>query len=382
MMSPFNRTAVRRLASFSGSPCVSLYTALYPRGQEAEGDRLRLRQVIDAAEKQLAGHWMRPVEARDFLAPARQLDAERMFWEQRKNGLAIYVGSDLIEAFHIPSELPSAAIVTDRFRLRPVLPILELDLSYHLLTISENRVGLYVVDRDSIEAVAVPNLPMSLEDALNLDSVDRGEQVHTAMRGVVGKQAAVFHGQGGAPDTQHTDLIEYCRRINRAVMSQLQGSSQPLLLGCVEAIAARYHEVSTHPHLLEDFLEGNQDYSSAYDLHRGSREIVEPYVRGAAQRVIARYENAMGDSQTTCEITEVVTSAVQGRVDALFYDPHAEVFGECNLDGSRCELTGDNNDDDLIDLAAIRTLEKGGTVHAMGEGHPQVTSPLAALLRY
>jgi hypothetical protein len=61
------------------SPCVSIYTPTHATGAEGQNDPLRFDELIDDAEKQLQLRMRRSVDARELLAPCRELVADEAF---------------------------------------------------------------------------------------------------------------------------------------------------------------------------------------------------------------------------------------------------------------------------------------------------------------
>ncbi len=326
---------------------------------------------------------MRPVEARATLSRAAALPQEMDFWGHRDQGLAVFVAPGYFAAYRVPVTLPLNVVTADRFRLRPLLPLLEREFDFYLLTISQNAVALYRATRYYIEQLEVPGLPRNLKRTLNYTSVDRGSQVHSATRGgTTGKQAAVFHGQGGEPDSAKQDLETYSREINRAIVGRLRASTRPLLLGCVDSLAPIYREENTYPHLMRETLAGSHDDESLAVLHAHALRIVEPMVNKQVADVAARYEHQRASERASDDVSGVVLAAVRGRVDQLFYDPQAEVFGTIDLVSDTVSRSGQPDDEDLVDLAAIETLHQGGQLYSMQGLQLSTNSPLAALLRY
>ena len=243
--------------------------------------------------------------------------------------------------------------------------------------------AFYSVDEQTIEQVDIPKLPTGLTQTLDYSSVDRGSQVHSAMRGKTGKQSAVFHGQGGQPDSAKDDRRAYCAQINNVVSNWLGQSTRPMLLACVEPLGVIYRQENTYTHLLDETLFGNQDHASAHELHAGAVRKVQPLLKSKATIVAARYANLSGTERVTDDPCEIVIAAAGGRVESLLYEPKAELFGAYDQTAPCVEITGSVDDDDLVDRAAMETLRNGGTIHSMANREDLLTnSPLAAILRY
>lgn len=111
--------------------------------------------------------------------------------------------------------------------------------------------------------------------------------------------------------------------------------------------------------------------------------LVEPILTSAAANGAHRYANQLGTSRAIDQPAEVLPAALHGRVDSLLYNPHAELFGVVDAAGLAVEVTGNADDEDLVDLAAVETLRQGGAIHAMTDEQTSPTNqPLAAILRW
>jgi hypothetical protein len=381
-MDAFNRDTLLRLTSHNQGPCVSLFLETHPTGQDSEQDTTRLKNLLRDAEQQLQAHGVGAAAAHKLLEPPANLPSNATFWQKRCQGLAIFIAPGLFETFRVSQPVAEKVVVSDWFCVRPLLPLLEQNLSFYLLTISENRVAMYLVDEQSIQSVEVPELPTRLTESLNYDGADRGAQAHSASRGATGKQAAVYHGQGGQPDTMKVDLSAYCALIDKSVTAWLGDSARPMLVAGVERLVAAYREKNSYRHLLDESLPGNQDRASEHDLHVRAWPVVEPLLRVEGAKAAHCYMERPGQQTVNDDPCEIVMAAVQGRIDWLLYDPTAELYGTCVLGGLDAQVTGQGNDDDLVELAAVETIRHGGTIHAMTDQDVPTNSPLAAGFRY
>ena len=125
--------------------------------------------------------------------------------------------------------------------------------------------------------------------------------------------------------------------------------------------------------------------SNAGSTRTGSftrNRIAQPAINSEAASAATRFANLSGTEKTTDDPPETVSAAIQGRVDSLLYDPKAELFGECDFVASTINITGNADDDDLVDTAAVETLRHGGMIHAMTGQDIPTNGPLAAILRY
>ena len=381
-MDNFGRSEFDRLANHSQAPCVSVFMATHPVGRAGEQDVIRLKNLLGQAEERLVDQGMRAPEARQLLEAASALPFDPSFWSNRSAGLAVFAAPGLGEFFRVPISFTEMVSVSHGFRLRPLLPLLESSPPFSLLTVSENQVRLYDVGAYSMQQIELPELPQSLTETLNYAGADRGQQVHSAMRGTLGKQAAVFHGQGGQSDTAKSDLAAYCGAIDQVVAARLNASKRPLMLACVDSMAAIYRKESSYANLMQPTLSGNREHDRLSELHRAAVEAARPLLTSAARTMAERYSDLVGSGRTSDDPRHVVRAAVEGRVETLMYDPHALLYGNYSLPTSDVEITGNDRDSDLIEKAARETLRNAGAIFALDDLDLPTNSPLVAIFRY
>ncbi len=120
------------------------------------------------------------------------------------------------------------------------------------------------------------------------------------------------------------------------------------------------------------------------DLHPPAWAIVEPIFKKEREAGYARYRQLAGTGQTTTDVTEAVLAAHHGRIEILFVAVGVQEWGR--FDPEKDEITihepPEPGDEDLLDLSAIQTLIKGGTVFAVSPEEVPDQALIAAVLRY
>jgi hypothetical protein len=383
-MDAFGTSQLQRLTGEHTAPCVSVYLPTHPAGEVGQQDPVRLKNLLQAAEVELSDVWMRAAEARRLLQAARDLPNDPAFWDKRSDGLAIFVAADWFECFRLPLNFDELLFINRRFHVKPLLPLLEVGGRFLVLALSQNSVRFFGASRDGIDRLDVAGLPTNMKDALNYTEADRGSQVHSSMRGSLGKQAAVFHGHGGQPDTHKDDLLRFLRLIDSSLKPFLRDERTPMLLAGVEYLLPLYREVNHYPHVVDCDLVGNCDYLSPYELRQKAWSLMEPVFRQASERAAARYRELLGSGKTSDGVEQVLPATDKGRVDTLFVRAGSQVWGVFNKETGEVELheTCQAGDDDLLDMAAVQTLAQRGTVYLLNREQMPSREPLAAVLRY
>ncbi len=381
------RADVDRFLQDSIGPCVSLYMPTHASGEDGQQDAICLKNLLNDAESGLAQGWMRASDARDFLRPLQQMADDPAFWSARGAGLAMLKSPERQEVLQLPTRFTPEVFVGARFRIRPLLPAVNGDCGFFVLALSQNQAGLFAADAHAIHRLSVPGLPQDLESALNVDGTDRGSQVHAAGRvgpGGSGKQAAVFHGQGGKPDSSKEDLQAYCRMVEQAVYQRLRDERAPLVLACVDYIASIYRSLNRYPYLLAEQLSGNTDYHTEHQLLQGAWPLAKRAFDERPADLLRRYRDSLGKNRATDEITTILRAARCGQVDLLIVDRDAVLWGQSSPHAEQVEVhqTEQPGDVDLLELAAVDTLRNRGIVLEVPLAQTPSHLPAAALLRY
>jgi hypothetical protein len=366
-----------------GSPCVSLYIPTHRSGPETQQDPIRLKNLTRRAEEGLLGAGIRPRDASEVLHPARELIEDEAFWRHRSEGLALFLRAGWFRCYRLPLTFEELVVVSDRFHVSPLLPLLTGDGHFFVLALSENQARLLAGTHSAFHEVNVPGLPAGVKDALRYDDPQRELGSHAAGRGGPGARV-VLHGQGIGAEVQKERLARYLQAVDDAIRGSLRGQRAPLVLAGVGYVRAMYRDINTYPHLLEEGISGSPDRVSSEQLHIRAWTLVEPLFARNRDDAVAAYRAALGTGRTSDRLEEVLTAAEAGRVEVLFVSTAAHVLSAtpgsarvAHADGGQ-ELGGR----DQIEQAVVRTMLNGGTVYAASQGEMPDRAPVAALFRY
>lgn len=383
-METITTTEVERLVNDPSNRCVSIYLPVIPLGAEAQQNPIRLKNLLQQAEDRLVAKGTRAPEAREMLKPGRDLLTDEAFWRQQSRGLAVFASPELFRCYRVPGTFEESVRVARRFRVRPLLPLLEGGRHYFILALSEKHVRLLRATRYAVEELQVEGLPPNLEEALAYDTPEESAQYHTALGGRVGKQAAVFHGQGGEPDAAKDELQQYFHLVDAALHEVLREEQAPLVLAAVEASVGLYRKVNTYDHLAERAIQGSPDLLSPAELHQCATRLMQPYFEQDEQAAAARLGSLAGGDKVSDEMQTVLSGAFQGKIDALFVEQNASLWGRFDAETNVLEAhpQEQQGDDDLLELAAVQTIVHRGDVYAVPAERMPLQGPVAALFRY
>ena len=369
------------LAHARGPGLVSLSMPTHRAGPDTRQDPIRFRNLLDRAAELLgetAGIADR--EADELLAPARALLDDNDFWQHQADGLAVYASPGSLRTVRVALALDEQIGVGERFRLRPLLPLLSGDGHFFVLALSQNEVRLYDGTRSTVAELDRGPIPASMAEALAHEDPEAQLQVHTS------GPAGMFHGHGEGGEIDKQALERYFRAVDRGLLDRLGAQrSAPLVLAAVGYYLPIYTAVSGHPAIADRAVEGNPENRPAGELHAAAWEIVAPRFAAARQEAEAAFGQANGTRQASSDLPTVVRAALERRIDTLFVAGTEPVWGRVEAGSPpTVDLHDDQRpgDDDLVDLAATETLLAGGAVYTCDAVPSGDGAPTAARFRW
>ena len=383
-MELLSRQELEWLTERRDKPSVSIFMATHRAGAGTEQDPIRLKNLLGGAEERLIAGGIRGPEARKLLAPAQELLEDGLFWQHQSDGLAIFASGELFRAYRLPVRFEEMVIVTDRFHIKPLLPLLSGDGRFYVLALSQKSLRLLQGTRFSVSEIELEGVPDSLADALKFDDPERQLQFHTGTPAGPGGRGAMFHGHGAGAREKKDNILRYFRQVDKGLQDLLPGEGLPLVLVGVDYLLPIYREANTYRYLVSAGIEGNPEALSAEELHGRAWAIVQPHFEGARREAISRYRQLAGTGLASANIDVVVPAAYHGRIDTLFVAVGRQQWGAFDRETNAIDVRDapEPGDNDLLDSAAVQTLSHGGTVYAVELEEVPGDSPLAAIFRY
>ena len=377
-MDVVRRTDLQRLALPRHGPCVSVFLPTHRAGREVEQVPIRLKNLLRQATDVLKTDGVRAPEIDRLLAPLRGLLVDRLFWQFQSDGLALFSRPGWWRSLRVPLHLPELAVVADRFHISPLLTG---DGHFFVLALSKNQIRLLEGTRDRLEEVALPGVPLGVCDALQGEEAERQLQLYVADRGGVAARGA-FHGHGSAVDVQKERVLRYFRKVDRALREVLAGERAPMVLSAVEHLAPIWRQANTYPYLVDETLAGSPEGLGPHQLHARAWAVVEPLFLQVQREAAARYDRLAGTGLTSLDPREIIRAAEHGRIETLFAARHPASPPGVSSAGSAPSSNGDRALRDILELAAVNTLIKGGTVYVLPAGVVPGGGSAAAVFRY
>lgn len=374
---------MNELLGEGSTPAVSVFLPTHRSGRETAQDPIRLKNLLDTAQKDLEESGMRPPEASALLEEAAALIQEGPFWQHQEEGLAVFVNPAGTRTFRVPIEFPELVTVGDAFHTKPLWPVVTgSNEVFYLLALSRNLVRLLWVDRFRVGEVDLPDdIPSSLAEALWFEDPEKQLQHHGSGRAGQGRVTAAFHGHGVPEERGEARLEAFLRAVDQGIGHLIETQS-PLMLAGVEEITGLYRKVSKHGNLLGDSIGGNPDLEDPRQLHEKAMPLLAPLLRQTLDEDAAAFHGA--GELAISDVGEAIQAANAGRVAAVTVPVGTQIWGRVDAETHEVDIHEEREpgDRDLFDAAASAAWLTGARVHVVAPDEVPGPGPLAAVLRY
>lgn len=373
------RQTILDLIDKTGNPSVSVYMPTHKMGKEVQQDPIRFKNLLKEVEQELSEQGMKEREIDSFLEEPRKLLDQPLFWQHADKGLAVFITEGMFEYFRVPLSFNERVLVEQQFLITPLLPMITLEGTYCMLTLSQKNIRLLRATRESVEPIPLEDSPTSMEE---FEKFDEYEKSLSSASGPAGTKS-MFHGWGDA--SIETKKVEnYFKTIENEVTSIMRRLNDPLILAGVNEAVADYRKVNHYHRLLEPAVTTNPDPLSEEEIKDKGWEIIKSYFLEDMYHDIGRYSDLIGSDIQSDNLTRIVEASAYGKVDTLFvtigeqswgwYDPEEDVVHHSSQK--------QNGDNDLVNLSAIKTLSQGGDAYALRTDEMPQGSAIAAIFRY
>jgi hypothetical protein len=366
--------------------CVSIYMPTVQLGSETQQNSVRFKNLIRQAEAELEKYELHSPDSGGMLQPAIDLDKDE-FWQHQNAGLALFVSEGFFRFYRVPIEMTELVIVSDRFHLKPLIPLLSGDDRFYILTLGQRDIRLLEANRYGItREVEIEGLPKDMDEALQYDETAKDQQRRQeGGAGRAGLQGGgSYHGQGADRENVKEDLLQYFHLVDKALHDFFRDRRAPLVLAGVSYLLPIYQEANTYNFIVEEGIQHNTKEKTVEELHAEAWAIVEPQFTAEQRKAIDYYHESMGNGKGSNDLNEVIQGAFYGRVEQLFVPVGVQKWGHFDPDSMELEIHSDAQpgDEDLLNAAAIQTIFHGGTVYAVEPEEVPDDTPVAAVFRY
>lgn len=366
-----------------GEWCISLFMPTHRMSRETEQNPIRFKNLLGEAEDRLLEKGLHADEVKKMLRAPQSLFESFDFWQHQSDGLALFFSADSFHLFRLPLNFDGKVFINDRFHIKPLLPLLNSEGTFHILAISQNKVRLFEGTAQTIDEIDLPETPETLAESFPDDWPKQKFQFQTMGSSGRGGQEGKTHTHAVGNDLK-VRLKKWFRLIDKEVSTLLKDTRSPLVLAGVDTLFPVYKEVNSYPHLVEEGIAGNPDKIKGKELHPKAWALVKPIFTKAREKGVQRYNKHAGTERASDDITQALLAAYHGRVDTLFVALGVQVWGKADFENEKVIINDSrqSGDEDLLDLATIQTLIRGGAVFAVAKEDVPSKTLISAVMRY
>lgn len=348
--------------------CVSIFLPTTPLTQNAQADRIVLKNLTKEAMEQ-AETIADKRQIQVMTGYLEELQEDDNFWQFQANGLGILVTPESIQTYRLAYAVEKGAEVSDRFYLKPLMSALQ-PMSAYVLAISQKSVKLYeFTPAQQLESLDVPDLPANFSEVT--------KRTLQRDRAPAGK----LQGDEGAEVLQR----QFLRAVERAVRPVVSGSNMPLILATTQEFQAMYQSLNSYDMLADKGVDGSTEGLPEEEIRQAISPIVKQLRQERIQQWVDRYYQRQSESRSSTDLATIAQLATRGQVSHLLVEVDAvqygtlSAMGEMTLSDTRSAETYD-----VINEIVIRVIENGGEVLGVPTEAevPKELKPIAAILRW
>ncbi len=366
--------------------CISIFIPTHRAGKKVlnEEDTLALKNQLKDVKSKLEKKGLKADAIEKLTQPVQKLIDNSSFWREQSDGLAIFVAEGFFRYYTVPVHFKGHNYISTSFYLKPLMPLFVGDGEFFLLMLERRNVKLYECTKHSFTEIVIDDLiPASKRDRVGFDYEEKNLQFRTQQ---AGSGQAMFHGQEAATGKRKNEIKKYLRAINDGIAPIFSEENKPLLVAAQRPVFDIYEEVNTYSHLMDENLNVNFADTDIFDAHELAWEKIEPIFDQTRKDKIALFLEEQGTGRTAIGIDKIVPAAISGKVDTLFCENKADIFGTYKKENNsvNVEQSDENaNTISLMNLAAVQTFLNGGKVYLLDkEDMPNPNSRINALYRF
>ncbi|WP_299758742.1 hypothetical protein [uncultured Pontibacter sp.] len=395
-MALINKNDIEKLLNVQNNTqnalCISLYIPTHRAGHETLNgqDHILFKNKLKETRALLQRHDVPDAEIEQYLKPAEDLLNDNGFWRHQAEGLAVFITKGFSAHYTLPITMPDVVYVLDQFYLTPMLPILSQNGRFFILSLYREKVAFYEATIEKIRPIDISSfVPETMSKALKFDVKGNDQDFTNSTTTVNGSN--IVHGPGSTKgDEEHERVREFMLEIDNSLQKILHDATEPLVLAGVDHYCGIYRNISKYKNVVPQNININEnsDVADMNTMHEKALGVVKPMMQQGHNDSLSRYQNVAGTGVTSEDIATVAAEAVHGRIDTLFITPSKPVWGVYDSKSATAEIHNEymRGDDDLINLAAIKTLAQGGKVFVSNyNGLAEATeggASVKALFRY
>lgn len=383
-MEKFKLDDLKDLISDNEERLISIYLPTFKMGSEVNKSRIQLKNLLKEAENKLTNNGMNKRDAENYLEPAIKLLDETLFWQNQEESLALFISEKKFIYYKLPISVQAVVVVSNIYYIRPLIKLLSSYRDFTVLTLSQDEIKLYKCNQYDIEEMKSPEIDELVEDYIPI--VELNKESNSPKGAAASGAGPGMHGYNEISKTERNDILNHLKNIDKEVNKLLKDEKNPLIIYSVDYIYPMYKDVSSYGNILDGFIKGSPLEANLKEIHSKAMEIFSNVIDEDYKNECERFNRVKNSTRdlTVTELKDVVKDSFKGSIGTLFVAYDVQEWGKLDEHNFSVEILDAETDGaiELLDYAALKTLENGGKVYVADRVEVPEARPLAAVLRY
>ncbi|WP_432033384.1 chemotaxis protein [Streptomyces antibioticus] len=361
-LSPATLSELRRPRPY---PAVSVLTPTHRREPENAQDRVRLRNVVAEAKKQLDSDPSVTRERRADVSDQLDRALAEVDLAHAEDGLVIFAAPGEHQVWSLGRSVPERVVLADTFLTRNLVSAQAAEQPFWVLSVSPDRVTLWNGGVDRVTERHSGGFPLTSDHRENFDA-ERQERI--------GDLPSAFRDE----DTRH-----FLREADAAMGRMLRADPRPLYVTGEQAALSALDEIGTVTRDAVHVPHGGLSHGTADAVWQAVRPVVDAEARRRVDTVHQELESALGRKRFAAGVDEIWQNAREGRVQLLAVEENYRVIVRDDGDHLIPALSDDlDAREDIVDEIVEQCLETGADVRFVPDGTLADSDGIAGVLRY
>jgi len=323
------------------------------------------------------------VDVQSTFAKLDALADDRFFWDQTREGIAIFAGPSFFHAYMLNQPVQARSVAADYLYTEPLQEYLQSAARYHVLVLTANEARLYEGNRFELTARSLTGNSIFNSDT---DSNRRHTDLSATLTFPYAAAAPQRNESGYGVDgsMELGSFEQFLSKVDQVVLEvYTKPSGLPLIIAALPTHDRMFRGITENLLLIPEAIPLEVGMVTTDELRKKAWGLFEPYYEGQINHVIQTYRQATAHLRGADQIDQIVKDTYDGKVDTLLLEDGRVLPGEI-IDRDRIEYYGDELPQDHDVLSSLGELVKryGGEVVIVPKNKMPSSTGAAAINRF
>lgn len=353
---PLKEEDTREILTSVGQGMVSIYAPMQPSGSGVRQNRLRWKTISTELQLRLEKRELESDLITQIMHQVDSLVDARQFWLEQSLGLACFVTRDECRCIQLTRRPEQSLSIDKRFNVRPLLPEINRDFCFYVVTNEQERWRLFQVNGENSKELS-EELPESFSRAMDCRQLEESQ-----MQGIQDRLSGA-RDQDSAPLPNKSTFSNELSRFLRG------RSSPPLFFAGPDDKFKSFAQVTDYDNFQNQRIRWDSSSPSWKRVIREGQLRVAASRKEKIERMLETFDAWQDSDWATGELPEIYRGAITGQIKNLIVADEFNCFGNCP-DGGEPDFANSKGhwqtegDEDFANLLISKTIQNGGIVYS------------------